>query len=109
MGNSNRSQTLTPIIGGLNANNANETHFFEESVMKAIQAINIESKVISLNINDKYTFKNISKDESKESKENDTSGFIDLSTKTQLAVLYLLYLQYRKKKISEDHKSKNQT
>ena len=47
------SSTIQPkqsIIGGLDINDATQASFFERSVMKAIQSINVESKVISLNI-----------------------------------------------------------
>eukprot|EP01084_Bolivina_argentea_P257428 433714_1 len=54
----------------------------EQHILKALQTINIDSKIISLNDNDE---------------KDDDSNFKTLQNYEKLSVLYLLYLQWKPK------------
>eukprot|EP01084_Bolivina_argentea_P077674 140928_1 len=48
------------MIGGLKMTNINEASFFEQAIMEAIQSINVDSKVISLNTNSQFNIDSVS-------------------------------------------------
>merc|ERR1712176_317299 len=65
----------------------------EQCILNALQKINTDSKIISLNDNDK---------------NNDFSNFKKLENYEKISILYLLYLQYRPKEWNKLISTSNQ-